>query len=401
MIGHISLRKPLSLVFGLFLTTSCTSADRAGGAVAFPEPPAEPREMGSGLKTAVLAGGCFWGVEGVFERLAGVRDVVSGYSGGAAEDARYELVGTGQTGHAESVRIVYDPEVVSYGTLLRVFFHIAHDPTQLNYQGPDHGPQYRSEIFYASEEQRAIAAAYIRGLDRAKVYRTPIVTKLEPLEAFYPAEDYHQDFMRLNPSYPYIVMHDRPKVEALERTYPQLLAAKGGAAMKNTWHGLPVVASAKGLAFPIVKSDAEWRARLDPFVFSVLRKAATEYPGTGELLEEHRAGTFYSAATGQPLFRSETKFDSGTGWPSFSEPVAQDAVVLVVDRGLGMERVEVLDSSSGSHLGHVFDDGPPKSARFPQGTGLRYCMNSASLLFVPDGAEPPELVKSYAAAFGK
>ncbi len=389
----------MAVAFGLFLAVSCTSADRAGPAAAFPDPPAERAETGAGLKTAVLAGGCFWGVEGVFERLAGVRDVVSGYSGGAPEFAMYELVGTGETGHAESVRIVYDPAVISYGTLLRVFFHIAHDPTQLNYQGPDHGPQYRSAVFYADEEQRAIAAAYIRKLDDAKVYPKPIVTALEPLKGFYPAEDYHQDFMRLNPNYPYIVMHDKPKVEALERIYPRLLKNEGGDAMQEQWQGLPVVKSADSMRFPIEKSDREWRAQLEPFAFSVLRKAATEYPGSGALLDEHRAGTFYSAATGQPLFRSETKFDSGTGWPSFSEPVSQDAVVLVIDRSLGMERVEVLDSSSGSHLGHVFDDGPQRSARFPRGTGLRYCMNSASLLFVSDGEEPPELVKRYAAAF--
>ncbi len=387
----------MAVAFGLFLAVSCTSADRAGPAAAFPDPPAEPSGAGSGLKTAVLAGGCFWGVEGVFERLEGVRDVVSGYSGGEAESATYELVGTGETGHAESVRIVYDPSVISYGTLLRVFFHIAHDPTQLNYQGPDHGPQYRSAVFYADEDQRAVAAAYISSLDQAKVYRSPVVTQLKPLEAFYPAEDYHQDFMRLNPDYPYIVVHDKPKVEALERTYPRLLAGKGGDSMQDTWRGLPVVKSADAVAFPIAKSEKEWKARLSPFAFSVLRKAATEYPGSGELLNEHRTGTFYSAATGQPLFRSEAKFESGTGWPSFSEPVSPDAIVLVIDRSLGMERVEVLDSSSGSHLGHVFDDGPARSASFPRGTGLRYCMNSASLLFVPDGEEPPELVKRYAA----
>jgi methionine-S-sulfoxide reductase/methionine-R-sulfoxide reductase len=400
MIGTSILRAPLALAFGLLLTTSCSSSDKVSSITVFPDPPAEEAGSGTELKTAVLAGGCFWGVEGVFESLAGVTDVVSGYSGGSAENAHYELVGTGETGHAESVRISYDPSKISYGTLLRVFFHIAHDPTELNYQGPDHGTQYRSEIFYADENQRRVAEDYIRILSQAKAYPAPIVTKVEPLVAFYPAEAYHQDFMRLNPNYPYIVMYDRPKVEALKRIYPKLLAEAKGAT-SEMWHGLPVLTSSDKVKYPIQKTDKEWQTQLGSFPFQVLRRAATEYPGTGELLNEHRAGTFYSAATGQPLFRSETKFESGTGWPSFSEPIDQSAVVLIIDRSLGMERVEVLDSSSGSHLGHVFDDGPERSASFSKGTGLRYCMNSASLLFVPDGEQPPALVARYMAENGK
>lgn len=189
----------------------------------FPKPPpAAPAAPGT-TETAVLAGGCFWGMEGVFERLQGVEDVVSGYSGGSARTAHYELVGTGTTGHAESIRIVFDPSQVSYGTLLEVFFSVAHDPTELNYQGPDHGSQYRSAIFYANEAQKRVAEEYIRELDKAGVYRKPIVTQVVPLEAFYPAEEYHQDFMDRNPDYPYIVYWDRPKVEQLKKEFPQLL----------------------------------------------------------------------------------------------------------------------------------------------------------------------------------
>jgi peptide-methionine (S)-S-oxide reductase len=188
----------------------------------FPEPPLDPLE-GPGPRIAVFAGGCFWGVEAVFERLKGVQEAVSGYSGGEAGTARYELVGTGRTGHAESVRVAYDPQQVSYGTLLKVFFSVAHDPTQLNYQGPDHGPQYRSAIFYADEAQRRAAEQYIRALDQAKVYGSWIVTQLAPLKAFYPAEGYHQDFLQRNPTQPYIVMWDLPKLAALEQAYPQLV----------------------------------------------------------------------------------------------------------------------------------------------------------------------------------
>lgn len=188
----------------------------------FPDPPVDPAVKGE-PRTAVFAGGCFWGVEAVFERLQGVQEVVSGYSGGEQKTASYPLVGTGRTGHAESVRITYDPARVSYGTLLKVLFSVAHDPTQLNYQGPDHGTQYRSAIFYADEGERRVAEEYIRALDKARVFPRKIVTQLAPLEAFYPAEEYHQDYLKGNPTQPYIVMWDLPKLAHLEREYPQLL----------------------------------------------------------------------------------------------------------------------------------------------------------------------------------
>jgi peptide-methionine (S)-S-oxide reductase len=177
-----------------------------------------------GSETAVLAGGCFWGVEAVFERLEGVLEVTSGYAGGEQKTARYEMVGTGRTGHAESVQIVFDPARISYDTLLRVFFTVAHDPTELNYQGPDVGPQYRSAIFYSGDEQRRVAAAAIDALGRAGVYKAPIVTEVRQLEAFYPAEGYHQDFMKRNPMHPYIVYWDAPKIAELERRFPEILA---------------------------------------------------------------------------------------------------------------------------------------------------------------------------------
>ncbi len=179
-----------------------------------------------GTETAVFAGGCFWGVEAVFERLDGVLDVVSGYSGGDEETAHYQLVGTGTTGHAESVHIVYDPQRISFEVLLEVFFNVAHDPTQLNYQGPDKGPQYRSVVFYANDEQKRITDRYIKELDAEGIFAKPIVTQVVPLEAFYPAEEYHQDFMRRNPRYPYILYWDLPKIAHLEEVYPELLAER-------------------------------------------------------------------------------------------------------------------------------------------------------------------------------
>lgn len=187
------------------------------------EMPARPVSQ-EGTETAVLAGGCFWGVEAVFERLEGVIDVVSGYSGGEAETATYQQVGSGKTGHAEAVQIVFDPEIIAFDVILEVFFNVAHDPTQLNFQGPDVGSEYRSAVFYASEEQKMMTEDAIAKLEAEGVYRKSIVTEVAPLDAFYPAEDYHQDFMRLNPRHPYIVYWDVPKVKHLEKAYPELLA---------------------------------------------------------------------------------------------------------------------------------------------------------------------------------
>ncbi len=171
-------------------------------------------------QVAVFAGGCFWGVQGVFQHVKGVTNAVSGYAGGNKESARYDMVGLGNTGHAESVRITYDPGKISYGKLLQIYFSVAHDPTELNRQGPDVGTQYRSAIFPLNGEQAKTAKAYIGELNRARVFDAAIVTKIEPDQSFYPAEDYHQDFMVRNPTYPYIVMHDQPKLEALKRLFP-------------------------------------------------------------------------------------------------------------------------------------------------------------------------------------
>jgi len=180
-----------------------------------------PKEQGE-LQTAVLAGGCFWGVEGVYEHVRGVRSVESGYAGGNKADAHYDVVSGGDTGHAESVRIVFDPAELSYGEILRIFFSVVHDPTQLDKQGPDHGKQYRSNIFYANPQQQEIATRYIAQLDALKVYSRPIVTRVDPLKAFYPAEAYHQNFLERNPTYPYIVYNDLPKIRALKKEFPDV-----------------------------------------------------------------------------------------------------------------------------------------------------------------------------------
>ncbi|MBM0740804.1 peptide-methionine (S)-S-oxide reductase MsrA [Phormidium sp. CLA17] len=175
-----------------------------------------------GEQTAIFAGGCFWGVEAVFEHLKGVSDVVSGFSGGDAATANYDAVSSGQTGHAEAVKITYDPTQISYGQLLKVYFLVAHDPTQLNRQGPDSGTQYRSAIFVNTADQKRVAKAYIDQLDKNQVYRAPIVTQLLPSDDFYAAEEYHQNFIDRNPNYPYVVIHDLPKLDHLKQQFPDL-----------------------------------------------------------------------------------------------------------------------------------------------------------------------------------
>lgn len=204
----------------LALSASFTPSRAAEEAVVIP-PPAVDAKAADGLQTAVFAGGCFWGVQGVFQHTTGVVNAVSGYTGGSQATASYPLVSTGTTGHAEAVEIKYDPKQVSYGKLLQIFFSVVHDPTQLNRQGPDSGTQYRSAIFTLNDDQKKVADAYISQLGAAKVYGRPIVTKVGPLERFYAAEAYHQDYLTLHPSQPYIVHNDLPKIDNLKKLFPK------------------------------------------------------------------------------------------------------------------------------------------------------------------------------------
>jgi peptide-methionine (S)-S-oxide reductase len=219
-----------SLSFALLLaaaTASCLRADALDRQI--PAPALDPAPAAAGQKTAVLAGGCFWGMQGMFEHVVGVSKVVAGYAGGSKDTATYDQVTTETTGHAESIEITYDPKKVSYGQLLQLYFSVAHDPTELNRQGPDSGTSYRSTIFVATPAEEQVARAYIAQLDQAGVFGSKIVTTLEPLKGFYAAEDYHQDFLIKNPFYPYIVRNDEPKIAALERVYPERYTKKAAA----------------------------------------------------------------------------------------------------------------------------------------------------------------------------
>lgn len=224
LLERIMSSRLLSSIATLALALPMLSST-ANAAPQLPVPPPQtdaPLAASSGKQTAVFGGGCFWGTQSVFERVKGVIKTTAGYSGGSAATATYDQVTTETTGHAESVEVVYDPSRITYGQLLRIFFSVAHDPTQLNRQGPDVGSSYRSVIFYANDEQQRIATAYIAQLDAAKVFKKPIVTQVVPLKAFYRAEGYHQDYALHNPDNPYIMVCDRPKIEALKKEFPQL-----------------------------------------------------------------------------------------------------------------------------------------------------------------------------------
>jgi peptide-methionine (S)-S-oxide reductase len=208
-------------VLGAIAAFAVAPSRAAEEAVIIPPPAVDAQASSGGIQTAVIAGGCFWGVQGVFQHTAGVVNAVSGYAGGNKNTADYNLVSTGTTGHAESVEIRYDPKKISYGKILQIFFSVVHDPTQLNRQGPDSGTQYRSAIFTTNDEQKKVAEAYIAQLNAAKVYKQPIVTKVGPLEGFFAAEAYHQDYLTLHPSQPYIAYNDLPKVENLKKIFAE------------------------------------------------------------------------------------------------------------------------------------------------------------------------------------
>jgi peptide-methionine (S)-S-oxide reductase len=222
-----AMRSRHSVIILMLCVAGAAACGALGASVAVPNPTIdEPLAPAGAERVAVLAGGCFWGIEAVFEHVKGVKNVVSGYSGGAASTAQYETVSTGRTGHAESVKITYDPSKISYGQLLKVFFSVAHDPTELNRQGPDTGTQYRSVIFVANEEQRRIATNYIAEINKAKLFGRPLATEIVPLQAFYDAEAYHQDYLVHHPDQPYIVINDKPKIESLRKQLPDLYVAK-------------------------------------------------------------------------------------------------------------------------------------------------------------------------------
>jgi len=319
------------------------------------------------LKRATFAGGCFWCTESDFEKVDGVVEVISGYTGGTKENPTYEEVSSGVTGHIESIQVIYDPAKVSYEQLLDVFWrHV--DPTDAGGQFVDRGSQYRSAIFYQDEEQRRLAEASKARLAQSGRFGKPIVTEIVKLGKFYPAEYYHQDYYKKNPLRYRYYRYGSGRDQFLAKVWGKEQTA---VPPKNQ---NPSAAAETGYTKP---SDDVLKKELTPLQYKVTQQEGTEPPFRNEYWDNHQPGIYVDIVSGEPLFSSTDKFDSGTGWPSFTKPLEPGNVVEHEDRSLFMVRTEVRSKHAGSHLGHVFPDGPPP-------TGLRYCLNSAALRFIPE-----------------
>lgn len=305
---------------------------------------------------ATFAGGCFWCMEPSFEKMSGVVDVVAGYAGGKEEDPTYEEVSTGQTGHREAVQITYDPEKVSYADLLNVFWRQI-DPTDPDGQFADRGSQYRTAIFYHGTGQKKLAEESKQALTASGRFKKPIVTEILPAGDFYSAEEYHQNYYKTNAEH-----------------YNQYKYGSGREPfLKKTWANDP----GKKYTGPLcnIPSPKELKRKLTPLQYEVTRNAATEQPFNNAYWNNKKEGIYVDIISGEALFSSKDKFDSGTGWPSFTRPLEEGNVVEEEDDSLGVSRTEVRSKHADSHLGHLFPDGPGPAGR-------RYCINSASLRFI-------------------
>ncbi|WP_418578591.1 peptide-methionine (S)-S-oxide reductase MsrA [Hungatella sp.] len=340
------------------LNTGAVNTGKTADTMSMEQKQEEPMMNNDNLHTIYLAGGCFWGIEAYMKKLPGVRDTDVGYANGNTENPTYEQVCYDNTGHAETVKVVYDPALISTEQLLDGFFKVV-DPTSINRQGNDRGSQYRSGIYYVDEADKAIAES--AAARQKENYKDPVVTEILPLNQFYLAEDYHQDYLDKNPGgYCHINLNAADEFIGEE-----------GLGMSDD---LSVLIRPEDYPVP---DDQVLKEKLTDIQYQVTQNNDTERPYTNEYAATFDKGIYVDVVTGEPLFSSEDKFESGCGWPSFSKPIIPEVVTEHTDTSFNMKRTEVRSRAGDTHLGHVFDDGPKDLG------GLRYCINSASIRFIP------------------